>query len=152
MGQDETASNKELVLRYMKAAQADDVEGVTACWAEDCIRYMPRPGQGDVVAKGRDSITAKLSHAGLYTPGTLKMEVEHIMAEGPMVAIQFIISATTSRGEPYKNYYHHLFECHDGKIVKQWEYCDTLYGMRMLRPERLYDPAHSPGKVDTGQH
>ena len=141
MGQDETASNKELVLRYMKAAQMDDVEGVSACWADDCIRYLPRPGLGNVVTKGRAGITGKLSHSGLYKPGSLRMEVEHIVAEGPMVAIQFIIRATTARGEPYENFYHHLFECHDGKITKQWEYCDTLYGARMLRPEALQNAA-----------
>jgi ketosteroid isomerase-like protein len=85
------------------------------------------------------ALCGKLSHAGLYKPGGLTMEVEHIVAEGPLVAIQFTLCAITARGEPYENYYYHLFECHNGKITKQGEYCDTLYGTRMLQPDTIGD-------------
>jgi ketosteroid isomerase-like protein len=60
------------------------------------------------------------------------MEVENLIAEGPFVAAQIAVQATAAGGDPYRNYYHQLFECHDGKITAQWEYLDTLYASRVL--------------------
>ena len=134
----DTEANKELVLRYMRLAQAGDRNAVTECLAENCVRVFPRPGIHEVAeTTGREAILAKMPHLSLYEIGTLTMEVEHILAEGPLVAVQFILRARTAKGEPYENFYFHLFECHDGFITTFWEYNDTLHGARMLRPEVL---------------
>ena len=122
-GTDEKAANKELVIRYMTRAQANDIEGADECLAEDCVRMGPRPSAG--VIEGHP-------HVDLYQPGTLTMEVENLIAEGPFVAAQIAVQATAAGGDPYQNYYHQLFECHDGQITAQWEYLDTLYASRVL--------------------
>lgn len=133
---DDAAANKDLVLRYMRCAQAGDVARMSELLAEDCVRIFPRPGiHAAAATEGRSGVTGNQPHLKLYQPGSLQMEVEHIMAEGPLVAVQFVLRATTAAGEPYENFYFHLFECHDGRITKYWEYNDTLYGARMLRPD-----------------
>ena len=138
MSSDELAANKELVLRYMRAAQAGDTEQMVTYLADNCVRVFPRPGiRAAASTEGRVNVTGDQPHLTLYEPGSLAMEVEHIVAEGPFVAVQFILRATTAAGAPYENYYHHLFEVHDERITKYWEYNDTLYGARMLRPELL---------------
>ena len=138
----ELEANKALVLRYQHALQAGDLEGTRACLAEDCVRVFTRPGiRADPNTVGRDEILGNLPHLALYQPGTLEMEVEHIVAEGAMVALQFVIRAVTAAGKPYENFYHFLFECHGGRITKFWEYCDTLYGAQLLRPEMFGQPA-----------
>ena len=131
---DERASNKELVLRFLDRAHALDVEAMAECWAEECVRYGPRPSSPMAEpTRGRDELIRQIpGHVTLYTPGTLAMELEHIVAEGSYVAVQFVLRATTAHGEPYENYYHHLFECRDGRITAYWEYVDTQYAQRML--------------------
>ena len=139
--QDETAANKALVLSYMKASQSTDREQMAQYLAEDAVRVFPRPGgRSDPNTVGRDNIIGNIPHTAIYEPGTMRSEIENIIAEGPFVAVQFVLRATTARGEPYENFYLHVFECHDGKITKYHEYLDTLYGARMLRPELLGAP------------
>ena len=139
---DERAANKELVIRYMTLAQQGEREQCLEMLAEDAVRVFPRPGQRpDPYTRGRENIIGNRPHTTLYKPGSMEMEVEHIIAEGPMVAVQFIIRAIAASGERYENFYHHLYELHDGKITAYWEYCDTLYGAQVLRPESLTKPA-----------
>ena len=131
-------ANKAMVIRYMELAQQADRDQCLEMLAEDAVRVFCRPGtRPDPVTRGRENIIGNRPLTTLYKPGTLKMEVENILAEGPLVAVQFVMRATTAAGEPYENFYHHLFEIHGGKITKYWEYCDTFYGMKMLRPDEL---------------
>lgn len=140
MGQakDETAANRELVLNYMSASQAGRREEMRQYLAEDAVRVFPRPGlRADPETRGRDNIIGNVPHTAIYQPGSMRMEVENILADGPFVAVQFVLRATTARGDAYENFYLHVFECREGKITRYYEYLDTLYGMRMLRPEEL---------------
>jgi ketosteroid isomerase-like protein len=122
----------------MKASQSRDFKQMRELLTEDAVRYFPRPGfRSKCTTEGRDNITGNVPHLNLYKAGTLEMDIENAIAEGPFVVVQFALRATTARGEPYTNYYLHLFELRDGKVAKYWEYCDTLYGAKMLRPELL---------------
>ena len=124
---DDSTANKELVVRYMTLRQAGDVDGAAAYTTSDFVRTGPRPTSG--VIEGHPT----LDH--IYEPGTLAMEIEHLVAEGPFVAAQFVLRAVAAAThEPYENYYFHLFECHDGRITAQWEYLDTLYATTALKP------------------
>jgi ketosteroid isomerase-like protein len=136
--QNQTGANKELVLRYMRASQSRDVKQMRELLVEDAVRYFPRPGfRSTYTTEGRDNIIGNVPHLNLYKAGTLEMDIENTIAAGPFVVVQFTLRAVTTRGRPYKNYYMHLFELRDGKVSKYWEYCDTLYGAKMLRPEVL---------------
>jgi ketosteroid isomerase-like protein len=131
---EERASNKELVVRYMKCAHRYEWDQLAECVAEDVVRYRPRPSAPwGLVTRGRDNLVNEFrAHTNIYQTGTLAIEIENIIAEGPFVSVQYVQRAITARGEPYENFYHPLFQCADGLVVKCWEYVDTLYSSRML--------------------
>lgn len=134
----ETAANKELVLRFIKLAQAGEIAQMAECLVEDYVQVFPRPGVAGMPAgaESRAQIVEFLSHlSSIYQPGSMEMEVENILAEGSLVAVQFKMKAVTARGEPYENYYVQFAQCREGKIVKCWEYCDTLYAANKLMPK-----------------
>jgi ketosteroid isomerase-like protein len=131
---DERAANKELVVRYMKYAHHYEWEQLAGCVAEDVVRYRPRPSAPwGLVTRGRDNLVKEFrAHTDIYQAGTLTIEIENILAEGPFVSVQYVQRAVTAKGEPYENYYHPLFQCSNGLVVKCWEYVDTLYSSRTL--------------------
>ena len=132
------AANKELVLRYMKASQSRDFALMRELLTEDAVRYFPRPGfRTKATTEGRDNITGNVPHVNLYKDGTMKMNIENMIATDRFVVVQFSMTAITARDESYENYYAQVFEIRDGKVAKYWEYCDTLYGAKLLRPEML---------------
>ena len=141
---EEIAANKALVIRYMTASQQNDHATMADCLAEDAVRVFPRPGlRPDPFTRGRDQIISNRPLTAIYEQGTLKSEFLHLVGEGPMVAVHFSMTAKTTDGRPYENFYHMLFEVHDGRITQYWEHCDTLYGAMMLRPEAIKQVAAS---------
>lgn len=136
--QHDLAANKAIVTRYLLASQHDDFATMAEILHEDCLRYFPRPGlHPDPTTRGSRNIIGNLPHQSHYVPGTLKMQVENMIAEGPLVTAQFSITATTADGRDYENFYFFMVELHHGRITKFYEYCDTLYGAQMLRPEAV---------------
>jgi ketosteroid isomerase-like protein len=131
---DERERNKQVVLDFLDRAHAFDLDGMARYWAEDCTRYGPRPSSPLAAAiSTRAALMAEIpKHLHLYTKGTLKTEVERLIAEGPFVAIQYILRAKTGAGEDYENYYHYMFEIRDGRIKNYWEYLDTRYAQAKL--------------------
>lgn len=140
--QHDLAANKDTVIRYMLASQRNDFATMAEILHEDCVRYFPRPGvHPDPVTRGAANIIGNLPHTSHYEQGTLEMEVENMVAEGPLVTVQFSIKAKTADGRDYENFYHFLLELHHGRITKFYEYCDTMYGAQMLRPQALKEAA-----------
>jgi ketosteroid isomerase-like protein len=131
---EERAANKELVVRYLKCAHHYQWDQLAECVAENVVRYRTRPSAPwGLVTTGRDNLVNEFrAHAHIYQPETLTIEIENIMAEGSFVSVQYLQRAVTAKGEPYENFYHPLFQCSNGLVVKCWEYVDTLYSSRML--------------------
>jgi ketosteroid isomerase-like protein len=127
---DEEVRNKELVLRFLDAAHESKLEEFLACLDVDAACYGPGPDE----VRGRETLRGQITEvsSSVYVPETTKMEVQHIIADGPYVAVQFILRATTPAGNAYVNYYHHLFECRDGLITAYWKYLDTAYAQKTL--------------------
>lgn len=136
---DTPVANKELALRFMRAAQAGDLGRMAECLVEDYVQTFPRPGIPGMAhgVEGRDRLLQFLAALPVYETGSMKIEVENVLAEGPMVVVQYKMRARTTRGEDYENFYVQVFLCGDGKIKRGWEYCDTLYATRKLAPELL---------------
>lgn len=137
---DVATANAELSLRFVEAAQTGNAEVVAECLTEDYVQIFPRPGIPGMPAgiDGRSQIVEFLSMLpAIYEPGSLHIDVENVVAQGPMVVIQFRMNATTAAGEPYENHYVQILECHEGKVTKSWEYCDTLYAAQKLMPDAL---------------
>src|SRR5262249_32550037 len=128
------ATNKEVVVRYLRSAHRRDWAALGELMCDDATHYGPRPASPlEPVIRGRQNLLRELpSHTNLYREGSVTMEIENIIAEGDLVDIQYIQRAVTAKGRRYENFYHYLFECQDGKVKNYWEYIDTLYAQRVL--------------------
>jgi ketosteroid isomerase-like protein len=131
MGDQEASDNNRLVVAYLRARQLGDLDTYTSLMTDDIVRYAPRPSLAHHVARGKDAVVSGI-RTDLFQPGTLTMEVERIIAEGDLVAVQFILRGTTRTGKHFENYQHFLMECRDGKVSSEWEYLDTLYAADAL--------------------
>jgi ketosteroid isomerase-like protein len=136
-GLEEEARNKELVIRFLRYCHRGEWDAVAGLLADDVTQYAPRPASPvELVVTGRDRLLKELeSHCSLYRPGSVTIEMENILAEGPLVDTHYIQRAITFRGDQYANYYCKLFECEDGRIKNFWEYVDTGYAGRLLFDE-----------------
>jgi ketosteroid isomerase-like protein len=137
MSEHPEAANKQLVVSYLRARQQGDLDTYAGYMTDDIVRYPPRPSLRDRVFRGKAEVVAGV-RIDLFEPGTLAMEVERVVAEGELVAVQFVLRGTTTRHQDFETYQHFLFECRDGKVAAEWEYLDTLYASRMLgSPDEL---------------
>src|SRR3546814_4436128 len=59
-------------------------------------------------------------HGTLYRKGSVTLTIQNLVAERDYVAGRFILEARTLRHDrPYKNYYHFLYRCEQGRVVVQ---------------------------------
>jgi uncharacterized protein len=87
---------------------------------------------------GRDAILAMLGSdevSGLYRPGSVAIETEHVLSDGDLVLVAFSVHAITRQGKPYDNRYVFLWRVQDGLIHEVWESFDTLRFHRALFEE-----------------
>lgn len=139
---DRLEANKAVVRKFLESMPDRDLAAIGECLAEDVVQHYQRPtiqnddgSQAASFLKGRQAILDEIGtyFYQLYRPGTIRVTIEHLIAEGDMVAAQFVLAAiTAARGEPYENFYHFLYRCRDGKVVEYWEYVDTRYAQAML--------------------
>ena len=144
MAQDSTpATNKAVVVRYLKAVEAFDLAAIRDCLAENVIQHYVAPSQltddgqhGAATIASREAIVEEIGtcfHAKLYRQGTVSITIQSVIAEDDHVACRFILAAMTVRGNrPYKNYYNFFYRCEAGRVAEYWEYLDTKYSAPLL--------------------
>ena len=96
-------------------------------------RYVAAVEAGDG-ATVRDTIIDEFLAGALgnYEPGSVRLEVTAIVADGDRAVVEWTSQARTLRGEPYENFCIGAFTVRDGKIQAVREYMDTAYAQRML--------------------
>src|SRR5271170_5092423 len=121
--------NKRSVMKFFEGINAGDMNAAADAFAEDATFWVPGSLPFSGTLHGRTAILEKnlLPSVKLSVPGTLKVEVRNIIAEGDMVAAEWVTSRKTISGRDYVNYFHGLFQVRDGKIQSLREYLDTLY-------------------------
>lgn len=131
MAQDD---RKRTVMKFFEGINAGDMEAAAEAFAEDATFWVPGSLPFSGTLHGRKSILEKnlLPSIKLSMPGTLKVEVRNIIAEGDLVAVEWVTSRKTISGRDYLNYFHGLFQVHDGKIQGLREYLDTQYAKEVL--------------------
>ena len=70
-----------------------------------------------------------------------RASAEEILADGDRVVVRARASATTVRGDDYRQAYCYVFRVNDGRIAEVTEYCDTALVERVL--ELPAEPARS---------
>jgi uncharacterized protein len=60
-----------------------------------------------------------------FKPGTSRVTVHHLVAEGEFVSAHYNRTALRANGNPYDTEYNMLFRLRDDLIVEVWEVVDT---------------------------
>jgi ketosteroid isomerase-like protein len=137
----EQDANCDIVRVFLRTLCDRDTAAFDTVVAENIVRVGPRPsfvGGGPleddrgVPAVGRAVFRGHIDANAHFRPGSMWIELERLLAEGPYVAAQFTLHGTTRHDQAYENFYHYLFECRGGQIHGLWQYLDTLYSSEML--------------------
>jgi uncharacterized protein (TIGR02246 family) len=125
---------KTVLTRYVTAVEAGDGDAIRASFAEDATWTLAGdlPISGTWV--GREAIIEEFLAAAMshYEPGSVRLEITRMIAEGDNVALQWTSRARTLDAEPYENNCIGVFTVRDGKIRSVQEYMDTHYAYRAL--------------------
>ena len=131
--------SKAVLTRYVAAITAGDASTVRELFAEDATWRLDA---GDLPISGtwegrdrirNDFIAAVMSH---YEPGSVRLEVTAMIAEGDQVVLQWTSRARTLDGRGYENGCIGVFAVRDGRIQAVREYMDTLYASHTLELAR----------------
>jgi uncharacterized protein len=125
---------RAVVERYVAAVEAGDEGAIRDSFAGPAtwrlFGDMPMSGTW----RGRDTIVDEFLAGALghYEPGSIRLEITAIVADGDRAVVEWTSRARTRRGEPYENFCVGVFTVRDGKIQSVREYMDTAYATRML--------------------
>jgi ketosteroid isomerase-like protein len=107
----------------MQRLLADDLEWTV--WGT-----MPISG----TTRSRDELFANAAAHPAFEPGSVRMEVTSVVADGDRAVVEARCTGRTIRDEPYANDYAFVLELRDGAIAVVREYMDTDYARRTLFP------------------
>src|SRR4051812_46408396 len=120
-------TNRETIERYVDALQQGGE--IAGFFAEDASWTLAGRLPLSGTYKGRDAILNDFfgQVRTLYEPGSVRLTVTSLTAEGDRVALEWTSRARTASGEPYENQCAALFTLADGRIAAVREYMDTDY-------------------------
>jgi uncharacterized protein len=122
--------SKAVVQRYVAAVAAGDAQAARELFAPSA-EWTLAAGDLPIAGtwEGRDAIIDEFLAIAqsYYAPGSINIEVTGIVAEGPLVVMQWTSRARTRTGRPYENGCIGVFTVADGQIRHVREYMDTLY-------------------------
>jgi len=130
MTTDPTTDSRTILDRYVAAVEDGDEGTIRGLFAADATWTL---AAGDLPIsgtwRGRDAIldeflAVALSH---YAPGSVRLEITGMIAEGDQVVLQWTSRARTRDGRPYENDCIGVFTIREGRIQSVREYMDTLY-------------------------
>jgi uncharacterized protein (TIGR02246 family) len=125
---------KTVLTAYVAALEAGDGDAVRDSFAADATWTLAGELPISGTWAGRDAIVEEFLPAAMahYEPGSVRLEVTGMIAEGDHVALQWTSRARTRAGDPYENRCIGVFTVRDGKIRAVDEYMDTHYAHRAL--------------------
>jgi uncharacterized protein len=128
------AENKRLVLGFVEALSAGNVEAAKAAVADDATWWIPGSLPVAGTYRGKKAIFEDFMGKAqpLFQPNSVSIQVRNVIGEGDNVAVEWIGRGKTAKGKDYENYYHLMFEVRNDKIQAIREYVDTLYAKEML--------------------
>jgi ketosteroid isomerase-like protein len=126
--------NKNVVLGFVEAFSRGNIEAAKAAVADDATWWIPGSLPVSGTYKGKKGIFEEFmgKAGGLFQPNSVSIQVRNAIAEGDLVAVEWIARGKTAKGKNYENYYHLMFEVKNDKIQAIREYVDTLYAKEVL--------------------
>lgn len=124
------ARNKALVLDYFATMNGGGSgRAIADFFAPDVVWHLPQsnPMQPNP-RRGHAAVMELLgSGVGVYREGSIRIDVQRVVADEHDVAVQFTLSAQLANGNDYVNHYMFWFAIGDDRIDRIWESLDTLY-------------------------
>jgi uncharacterized protein (TIGR02246 family) len=129
-----TSEAKTVLTNYVAAVENGDADTIRASFAEDATWTLAGELPISGTWAGRDAIIDEFLPTAMshYRPGSVRLEITGMIAEGDNVALQWTSRAETLDGRPYENTCIGVFAVRDGKIRSVHEYMDTHYAYRAL--------------------
>jgi hypothetical protein len=128
------AANKQLILDYFDTVCGKRNEPpIGDYFASDIVWQVPQSNPLIVPNPRRGHAAVMdllMSGVGVYKAGSLRIDLQRVIADEEQAAAQFTLSAQLANGNDYVNHYCFLFSLKAGKIDHIWEYLDTLYQSR----------------------
>jgi len=130
----EVAENKKVVLGFVEALSSGNIEAAKAALADDVTWWIPGSLPVSGTHRGKKVIFEDfLGQAQtLFQPNSVSIQVRNAIAEGDLVAVEWVARGKSAKGKTYENYYHLMFEVKNGQIQAIREYVDTLYVKEVL--------------------
>lgn len=122
--------NAQIVRTFLETLSTGELERVRPLFHPNAIwKVMPKgiPGEGEHV--GRDYIIDEFLAPvrGMFNPGEPKVEIDTLIAQGDLVAVELRGFGHFKNGKEYNNTYCWFFEVRDGMVYSIHEYMDSLY-------------------------
>jgi ketosteroid isomerase-like protein len=129
---------RAVVQAVLDAIRAGEIERIADYLTDDIVwdvvgaDYMPQGSRFEgKQAVLNDFLLGTVIGAFDFTK-PIEITVSGTHVDGSTVVVEWTVSATTKRGEPYANRYCPVFEVQDGRIRAVREYCNTEYAKRLL--------------------
>lgn len=129
-----TPDAKTVLTKYVTAVEAGDADAIRASFADDATWTLAGELPISGTWSGREAIIGEFLPTAMshYEPGSVRLEITGMIAEGDNVALQWTSRARTLNAKPYENNCIGVFTVRDGKIRSVHEYMDTHYAYRAL--------------------
>lgn len=129
-----TPDAKTVLTKYVAAVEAGDADAIRASFADDATWTLAGELPISGTWSGREAIIEEFLPTAMshYEPGSVRLEITGMIAEGDNVALQWTSRARTLDAKPYENNCIGVFTVRDGKIRSVHEYMDTHYAYRAL--------------------
>ena len=123
--------NRKLVEDYFATISgATSDKPLEDYFSDDVVWYVPRSNPL-VTPNPRRGLAEVLDLVGsgvdMYVPGSMAIDLRHLVADEHRVVAQFSFSALLCNGRDYESEYCFVFTIRGGRISEVWEYLDTLY-------------------------
>lgn len=119
-----TADNKSLVTKFWENFSASQFDDALAMLTDDATWTV----MGTTALSGtysKTEFTKLLGEVGGNAPKGIQVTPSQLTAEDDRVSMEAESYGEISNGKTYKNIYHFMIVCRDGKIAKVREYLDT---------------------------
>ena len=137
-----TEDNKRLIVDFQDRVRAGDIDHAYELITDDfCWEIM-----GDSVIGGRhdkEGFRKILRAVSTVFPEPPHWDPIGLIAEGDRVAAEAQASGTAYSGFEYRNRYHMLVTCRDGKMCEVKEFMDTKHLLDLMASMKEYNAASS---------
>jgi nitroreductase/ketosteroid isomerase-like protein len=127
--EDRETRNRRIALEVNARMGVGELDSFLSLFADDPVWRVPRSTRD-----GRDGIAEMFRSFRRNYPYGAEREIQSVLADGHLVAIQQVMTATTASGANYQNESVKLFEFDDeGRVQAVSEYLDTERATDTLR-------------------